>query len=136
MGGGYAQTLNKQLSETPKWTLAGRAAYDITKWWNIGVGTKYVSRRNQTEDNNAWVPDYYTVNLDSRIDLDDLGLTNPSLRFNVDNVFDKHYYGSVSNYTCWTPALTTQASTSGCTSTPYAYVGSPRTFSGALTVRF
>ena len=136
VGGGYAQTLNKQLSETPKWTMSGRATYDITKWWNIGAGAKYVSRRNQTEDNNAWVPDYYTVNLDSRINLDDLGMVGSALRFNVDNLLNKHYYGSVSNYTCWTPALVGGTTTSGCTSTPYAYVGSPRTISAALTVNY
>jgi iron complex outermembrane receptor protein len=86
-----------------------------------------------SEDNNAFVPDYFTVNLDSRVYLDELGLSNSSLRFNVDNVFDKHYFGSISNYTCYTPIAPT---TSGCTSQPYAYVGSPRTFSAALTVRY
>ncbi|GAA0534107.1 iron complex outermembrane receptor protein [Rhizomicrobium palustre] len=133
VGGGFANTLNKQLSETPKWSMSGRASYDITKWWNIGVGAKYVGRRNQTEDNNAFVPDYYTVNLDSKFDLDDVGLTNSDLRFNVDNLFNKHYFGSMSNYTCWTPGTTP---TSGCTSIPYANIGNPRTFSTALTLRY
>ncbi len=131
---GTALTLNKQLSETPKWTMSGRLTYDITGWWNVGVGAKYVSRRNQTEDNNAWVPDYYTVNLDSRVNLDDLGLTNSDLRFNVDNVFDKHYFGSLGTQTCWTPVV--GSATPGCTSYPYAYIGSPRTFSTALTFRY
>ena len=131
---GTALTLNKQLSETPKWTMSGRVAYDLTTWWNIGVEGKYVSRRNQTEDNNAWVPDYYTVNLDSRLNLDDLGLTNSDLRFNVDNVFNKHYFGSLGTQTCWTPVV--GSATPGCTSYPYAYLGSPRTFSTALTIRY
>jgi iron complex outermembrane receptor protein len=87
-----------------------------------------------SEDNNSFVPDYFTVNMDSRFYLDDLGLDNSSLRFNVDNLFDKHYFGSISNYTCYTPI--NGATTSGCTSQPYAYVGSPRTFSAALTVRY
>jgi iron complex outermembrane recepter protein len=133
VGGGFAQTLNKQLTEVPKWTMSGRATYDIVKWWSIGAGAKYVSRRNMSEDNNSFVPDYFTVNLDSRFYLDDLGLDNSSLRFNVDNLFDKHYFGSISNYTCYTPIAPT---TTGCTSQPYASVGSPRTFSAALTVRY
>jgi len=128
----YAQTLNKQLTETPKWTLSGRVSYDITTWWNIGSGAKYVSRRNQSEDNNMFVPDYWTASLDSRISLDDLGLTNSDLRFNVDNIFNKHYFGSFSTVTCFTP----DGSTPGCTSLAGASLGSPRTFSVALTVRF
>jgi len=131
---GTALTLNKQLSETPKWTMSGRLAYDITKWWNIGVGAKYVSRRNQTEDNNAFVPDYYTVNLDSRINLDELGLTNSELRFNLDNAFDKHYFGSLGTQTCWTPVV--GSATPGCTSFPSANIAPPRTFSTALVLRY
>jgi iron complex outermembrane receptor protein len=129
VGGGNAATLNKQLSETPKWTLSGRAIYDLTTWWNIGVGGKYVSRRNMTEDNNIFVADYYTVNLDSRIKLDDIGLTGSSLRFNVDNVFNKHYFGSIGSYTCF-------STMSGCTSVPYANIASPRTFSVELTAAY
>ena len=128
----YAQTLNKQLSETPKWTMSGRVTYDITGWWNVGVGAKYVSRRNQSEDNHMFVPDYWTANFDMRISLDDIGLTNSDLRFNVDNVFNKHYWGSLGTVTCFTP----DGSTPGCTSLTYAYVGAPRTFSTALVLRF
>lgn len=130
----YAKSLNKQLTEVPKWTLSGRTTYDITSWWNTGASVKYVSRRNMSEDNNAYVPDYFTVNVDSRIELDALGLTNSDLRFNVDNVFNKHYFGSVSNYTCYTPINGMQ--TTGCTTQPYANLGSPRTFSTSLTVRY
>jgi iron complex outermembrane receptor protein len=129
VGGGAAPTLNKQLSETPKWTLSGRATYDLTKWWKFGASVKYVSSRNMTEDNVVFVPDYYTVNLDSRIELDEIGLTNSSLRFNVDNVFDKHYFGSIGSYTCY-------STVSGCTSVPYANIASPRTFSAVLSVAY
>ena len=125
-----ADTLNKQLSETPKWTLSGRATYNLTKWWSIGASTKYVGRRNMTEDNNVFVPDYYTVNLDSRVRLDDIGLEGSSLRFNVDNLFDKHYFGSIGSYTCFVVGK------SGCTSVPYANIASPRTFSVVLTATY
>lgn len=134
VGGGVVPTLNKQLSETPKWTMSGRTTYDITKWWSLGIEAKYVSRRNQSEDNVAFLPDYYTVNLDSRIELDDIGLTNSNLRFNVDNLLDKHYFGSTGTVTCFTPYTT--GTVSGCTSMPFANLGSPRTFSAALTVRY
>ena len=129
VGGGNAATLNKQLSETPKWTLSGRATYDLTKWWDFGVSAKYVGRRNMTEDNNIFVPDYYTVNLDTRFKLDDLGMQGSSVRFNVDNVFDKHYFGSIGSYTCF-------STMTGCTSVPYANIASPRTFSVQLTASY
>lgn len=133
VGGGFAQTLNKQLSETPKWTLTGRAQYTIAADWKLGVSAKYTGRRNQTEDNNAWVPDYFTVNADLAYDLDKLGMVGSSLRANVDNIFDKHYFTSLGTQTCWTPIAPT---TSGCTSFPYAYLGSPRTFQLTLTARY
>jgi iron complex outermembrane receptor protein len=126
VGGGAASTLNKQLSETPKWELNGRATYNITNWFNIGASVHYVSRRNMTEDNNVFVPDYYTVNLDSRVKLDDLGVPGSSIKLNVDNLFDKHYFGSIGSYTCFS-AMT------GCTSVPYANIGSPRTISVTLS---
>ncbi|MEJ1969702.1 MAG: TonB-dependent receptor [Rhizomicrobium sp.] len=133
VGGGFAQTLNKQLSETPKWTFSGRSQYAILPELRLGLEAKYVGKRNQTEDNNAYVPDYYTLNADLTYDLDKLGVTGSSLRFNVDNLLDKHYFGSLGTQTCWTPVAPT---TSGCTSYPYAYLGSPRTFQVTLTARY
>ncbi|MDE2266957.1 MAG: TonB-dependent receptor, partial [Alphaproteobacteria bacterium] len=134
VGGGFAQTLNKQLSETPKWTFSGRVQYKLLPELEFGAGAKYVSRRNQTEDNNAFVPDYYTVSADATYDLDRLGMEGSSVRFNVDNIFDKHYFSSLGTQTCWTPIAGSQ--TTGCTSFPYAYLGSPRTFQVTLTARY
>jgi iron complex outermembrane receptor protein len=132
VGGGFAPTLNKQLSETPKWTFSGRVDYKVVPELDVGVGAKYVSRRNQTEDNVAFVPDYYTVDADVIYDLDQLGLTDSSLRFDATNLLNKHYFGSLGTQTCWAPV----ANTSGCTSFPYAYLGSPQTFQATLTVRY
>jgi iron complex outermembrane receptor protein len=133
VGGGSAPTYDKQLSEVPKWTLSGRAQYAIFSDLRVGAGIKYVSRRNQTEDNNAFVPDYFTVNADVNYDLDLFGMKTSSLRLNVDNLFDKHYFSSLGTQTCWTP-LSGQV-VSGCTTIPYAYLGSPRTIQVTLTTR-
>ncbi len=133
VGGGFARTLNKQLSETPKWTLTGRVQYSILPELKFGFSAKYVSRRNQTEDNNAFVPDFFTLNADLGYDLDKLGMAGSSVRFNVDNIFDKHYFTSLGTQTCWTPVAPT---TSGCTTYPYAYLGAPRTFQVTLTARY
>ncbi|MDB5733597.1 MAG: TonB-dependent receptor [Alphaproteobacteria bacterium] len=132
VGGGAAPTLNKQLSETPKWSTAGRVTYKIDDEVNFGLGAKWVSRRYQTEDNNAFVPDYYTVNADVNWNLSRFGFPDSSLRLNVDNLFDKHYFSSVGTQTCWVP----NGSFSGCTSYPTAYEGSPRTAQVTLTARY
>jgi len=133
VGGGFAPTLNKQLSETPKWTMSGRVQYNILPELSVGIDPKYVSRRNQTEDNKAFVPDYYTVDADVTYDLDKLGMTGSSLRFDAENMFDKHYFGSLGTQTCWTPVA---PETLGCTSFPYAYLGFPQTFQVTLTARY
>ena len=57
-----------------------------------------------------------------------------SLRLNVNNLFDKHYFGSLGTVTCFTPIAGHQ--TSGCTSLPYAYEGAPRTFQVSLVARY
>ncbi len=134
VGGGNVPTLNKQLSETPKWSTTGRVTYRPIADLTLGASVKYVGRRYQTEDNNAWVPDYYTVSADINYQLDSLGLPNSSLRFNADNLFNKHYFGSLGTQTCWTPYTT--GSISGCTSYPYAYEGAPQTFQVTLTLRY
>ncbi|MEI9994440.1 MAG: TonB-dependent receptor [Rhizomicrobium sp.] len=133
VGGGSVPTLNKQLSETPKWTFSGRAQFAAMPDLRLGLEGKYVGKRNQTEDNNAFVPDYFTVNADITYDLDAIGWDNSSIRFNVDNVLNKHYFTSLGTQTCWTPVAPT---TSGCTTFPYAYLGSPRIFQVSLTARY
>ena len=131
----FAQTLNKQLSETPKWMFSGRAQYSIIPELKVGVGAKYVGRRNESEDNNAWVPDYYTVDADLTYDLDKLGIGDSSLRFDATNLFNKHYFSSIAgSQTCWTPIAGAQ--TTGCTSFPFAYRGAPQTFQVSLTARY
>lgn len=134
VGGGLAPTYNKQLSETPLWSTTGRVVWRPFEALSIGASIKYIGKRFQTEDNNAFVPDYYTVNFDANYELDEFGLPNSMIRVNVDNVFDKHYFGSVGTQTCWTPLAGQQ--TNGCTSIPYAYEGAPRTFQVSLVARY
>ena len=123
---GYAPTTGKELTDTPPWMFSGRATYDLTGYLKLGVDGKYVARRFATEDNAFRFPDYWTANADATVDLDGIGMVGSYLKFNVDNVFNKHYFSSINTQTCWTPQST--STTSSCSSMPYAYVGSPRTF--------
>jgi len=131
---GLAPTYNKQLSETPLWSATGRVVYRPFDALSLGASAKYVGKRFQTEDNNAWVPDYYTLNVDIEYRLDGFGLPNSLIRFNADNILDKHYFGSVGTQTCWTPVNGQQ--TNGCTTMPFAYEGAPRTFQVSLVARY
>jgi iron complex outermembrane receptor protein len=132
VGGGNAPTLNKQLSETPKWSGTARVTFRPIEDLTLGASVKYVGKRYQTEDNNAFVPDYYTVNADINYSLGVLGYPESSLRFNADNLFNKHYFGSVGTQTCWVP----DGHFNGCTSYPTAYEGAPQTFQVTLTARY
>ena len=132
VGGGAAPTRDRQLSETPKFQSVGRVTYKLWDALNLGASIKYVSKRYQSEDNNAFVPDYYTVNADISYNLDAFGMPGSSLRFNADNLFNKHYFGSVGTQTCWFPT----GSLNGCTSYPTAYEGSPQTFQVSLVARY
>ncbi|MBU6297143.1 MAG: TonB-dependent receptor [Alphaproteobacteria bacterium] len=124
-----ALTAGKQLSEVPKWTFAGRVQYKLFPGLNIGVGGKYVGKRFATDDNNVRVPDYFTANADVSYDLDALGMTGSSIRFNVDNMFDRKYYGSISSQTCYTGV-------GSCKTNPYVNPSAPRTMTVTLTARY
>ncbi len=130
----YANTAGKEFVETPDWTFAGRATYKIADF-HFGVGAKYVSRRFGSEDNGYRMPDFYTVNADASYDLDRLGLANSSIKFNVENLFDKHYFANVTtSRSCFTPYASSL--TTGCTSYPYLSVGAPRTFMVTLKAAY
>ncbi|HVW72089.1 MAG TPA: TonB-dependent receptor [Rhizomicrobium sp.] len=132
VGGGAAATYDKQLSETPKFESVGRITYKVIEDLSLGASIKYVSKRYQSEDNNAFVPDYYTVSADINYSLEAFGFPGSSLRFNADNLFNKHYFGSVGTQTCWVP----NGTFSGCTSYPTAYEGAPQTFQVSLVARY
>jgi iron complex outermembrane recepter protein len=131
---GFAPTSGKELSDTAPWMFSGRAQYEPIDDLKLGVEGKYVARRFATEDDAFRVPDYFTVNADITYRLDSVGMAGSSIRFNVDNLFDKHYFSSIGTQTCWTPLAS--GSSSSCQNYPYAYLGSPRTFQVTLVAAY
>jgi iron complex outermembrane receptor protein len=130
----YAHTAGKEFVETPDWTFSGRVTYRLAGF-RFGLGAKYVGRRFASEDNGYRVPDYYVVNGDVSYDLASIGLENTSLQFNVDNLLNKHYFGSVgTSRSCFTPLQSNV--TTGCTSYPFLSVGSPQTVQITLRTVF
>ena len=91
----FYPTRGKELVETPEWTFGLRAYYD-TEWFSIGAQGKYVGDRWSTDVNDEKSPSYITVDLDARLKLDNMGFEGTYVQFNVRNVFDEEYLGSIS----------------------------------------
>ena len=121
---------NKEVVETPNWTVSQRIQYKI--WgFNIGLGGKYTGRRFATDTNDLRIPSYVLVDGDITYDLGQIGWKGSFLKFNVQNLMDERYFGSISSQRCYVPNVLT--ATSGCGTLPLENVGSPQTFQ--LTLR-
>ncbi len=85
----------------------------------------------------AQTPAYWLVNLDARVNMEWAGLNDRTfLQFNIYNVFDQLYVGSV-------PTGLNQGNVIGAGqfggtpgSAPFAQIGAPRTFSATINVAF
>ena len=118
-----APTAGKMVAETPKWQFGGRVQYDAGPF-SFAVQGKHVGSRFATDVNDVKVKGYNIVDFDARLDLDKLtGLKRTDLRVNLQNVFDKFYFGN----------LSTQIRASD---NPNFAVGSPRTLSATLDIGF
>ncbi|HXC54172.1 MAG TPA: TonB-dependent receptor [Rhizomicrobium sp.] len=125
----FAPTSGKQLVESPNYMATARAQY--TMWgFRVGLDGKFVGSRFATDVNDYKVPSYFTANADITYDLGQIGWDNSYVKFNVENLFDAQYFGSVgTSRSCFTPVAPT---VSGCTSYPLLSVGFPRTFEVTL----
>jgi iron complex outermembrane recepter protein len=126
----FAFTEGRQLADSAKWMFAGRVQYKVLPELKLGMDAKYVSSRYASDDDNIRVPDYYIAGADVTYYLDKLGMEGSALRFNVDNMFNKDYYGRINTTRLCYSTVT------GCTSKAAVKVGSPQTFSLTLTVKY
>ena len=118
-----APTAGKMVAETPKWQYGGRLQYEIGPF-SFGAQGKHVGARFATDVNDVKVKGYNVLDLDARVGLEKLtGLKSSFLQVNLQNVFDKFYFGN----------LSTQIRASD---NPNFAVGSPRTLSATLDVSF
>ncbi len=93
---------------------------------NIAITQSYTLNNKVTNYQvyGAKTPAYNVVDLDAKVKLGFLGLNDQTfLQLNVTNLFDKLYVGGFTSNTA-------------STSIPYAYIGSPRTVSGTISVGF
>jgi len=111
-------TAGKQLVETPEWMFSGRVQY-VFEGLKFGFQGKYTGKRYSTDLNDESTSPYLVLDSDVTYDLGRIGWFGAQLKFNVTNLTDKHYLGSIS-------------STNTAAQVPYYYPGAPRTFTGTL----
>ena len=129
-----------RLVETPKWQYGGRAQAGLDGY-SLAATYKHVSSRTATDLNDVVVDGYDVLDLDARIGLGGVGLPRTYLQFNVNNVLNKQYLGSISSQTSLptniaglVPGQATTVNLGG--SNPTFQPGSPRFYSVALQVAF
>ncbi len=87
----------KELVETPKWTFAMRMDLDVTDNLNIGLEGKKVGDRFSTDINDEVAPSYTVFDLDMSYRFKMPGFESAELQFNVSNVTDEEYFGTISS---------------------------------------
>ena len=125
----FAPTAGKYVTETPKWTVGGRASVDVGPV-SLGAQVKYVSSRFATDVNDVVTPSYTLVDANARFSFAEFGLKDTFFQLNASNLFNKFYFGNISTQI----NHGTIGGISG--SNPNFSVGAPRTIMGTLQIGF
>jgi iron complex outermembrane receptor protein len=120
----FLPTHGKALVETPDWTVAGRAQYEVNGW-RLGLQAKYVGRRFSTDMNDQATHAFTLVDADVNYDLGRYGMKGSWVQVNVTNLFGQRYLGSISSTNNSTAVLTPQGTVAS--SNPTYAVGAPTT---------
>jgi iron complex outermembrane recepter protein len=113
----------KKLVETPDWTVGARAEYAVTPALRVGLQAKYTGDRFATDLNDEVAKSYTVADLDIRYQFDVQAVQELSVQFNVNNLFDEEYFGSIS-------------SGIGGTAVAFYQIGPPRTATLSVRVGF
>jgi iron complex outermembrane recepter protein len=130
-----APTKGKFVTETPKWTVGGRAQVSFGPL-SIGGQVKYVGSRFATDVNDVKVPSYTLVDLDARFSLKEFGLDKTYIQLNASNLFNQFYFGNISTQINHGNICVTGYTCLPNGANPNFSLGSPRTFMGTLHVGF
>ena len=120
----------KRIVETPEWQTYNRLDWSIDENIKVGLAFKYVGKRYATDVNDQFAKAYKTWDLDMRVKLPFLGGDRVYAQFNVSNLTDERYLGSISSQT---NAITVPGSTGFA---PTYALGAPRTFQASLHADF
>ena len=131
-------TEDKQLVDTPEYTLAGRVQYDFGPA-SVGLQSKYTSYRFTTDINDDKTPGFAVWDFDARYNLNVFGYTGSYLQVNVTNIFDRFYLGRISttvNAHGYTAVNGAQIAAPSSTAGPFFYIGAPRYATVTLRAAF
>jgi iron complex outermembrane receptor protein len=128
----------KEFVMTPDREFSGRAQYD----WNgftFGFQGKYISARYISDTNDDRIPGYAKFDADVEYHFPDYNGVKTSLRFNVDNLFDRFYISrssTVNTAHAITVPLVAGGTATFAPGTPFLSVGAPRTVYATLRAEF
>jgi iron complex outermembrane receptor protein len=137
----------KELVETPEWTYALRADFEVTENLNIGLQGKKTSERFSTDLNDEVTPAYTVFDLDVNYSFELPGFESAGIQFNVTNLTDEEYFGTISSSTGSNPqcintvsgALAPCVNSTGVVQTGgvgFFSIGSPRTATLSFKLKF
>jgi iron complex outermembrane receptor protein len=100
--GGVEQFLplaGNELVETPNWQASLRAEYNVTEDFHLGLQGKWVDERFSTDLNDETTPAYTVVDFDAsyRFKVGGSDHSNLEVQFNLTNLLDEDYYGTISS---------------------------------------
>ncbi|WP_191970310.1 TonB-dependent receptor [Methylobacterium planeticum] len=123
-GTGNVLTNNTLVVGVPRWRTAVAVDYHPLPVPGLGLtgALQYVTKRAATNYNNSYAAAYATVDLGVRYSTKALG-TPMTFRFQVLNVSDTHYWGSIA-----------PGNINGGSGADTAYLGTPRTFQLSMEV--
>jgi len=82
-----ANTEGQALANTPPHSFNLWSTYDLPQGWQVGYGSRYVSRRNVTSSDQAKLAEYWVHNALVAYQVND----QFNVQLNLNNIFDKDY---------------------------------------------
>jgi iron complex outermembrane receptor protein len=116
-------TKGKKLVETPKWTFAARADFEVTDRLHFGLQGKKVGDRYGTDLNDEIAPGYTVYDLDASYTFPMGNERKGQVALNLTNLTDEKYYGTISSGT-------------GGNSVGFYSIGAPRPLMGSFKFDF
>jgi iron complex outermembrane receptor protein len=137
----------KELVETPEWTYALRADFEVTDKLSFGLQGKKTSERFSTDLNDEVTPAYTVFDLDVNYDFDLPGFESASFQFNMTNLTDEEYFGTISSSVGSNPQCinTSNGATAACVNSAgvvqtgglgFFSIGAPRTATLSFKLNF
>ncbi len=130
-------TAGKRFVETPEWSLGARLDLEVSEAFRLGLEAKHIGDRFATDLNDAEAEKFTLWDFYARYRFDLAMLEGLELQFNVKNLLDEDYFGSIGSQQNALPFTNVLNGTQVTgVSSPTFSVGAPRTSMLSLRMRF